>query len=699
MPSFPKIISTRLTTRLITAFILAIVITAFVAAVPAYLLLRNELQNQTVALLSDGVFVTKTLMEVDKTRLIETANLAAERPSLHNLLGDDDREGLSEYLGEFKKGAGLDFYFVRNSAGEFIAGDFFSDSCLPIQPVGAAVFYSPACLTPQIVMLTSQEVRGDLEDLFYITVGKKIDNNYAVQLAKETGFEQNFIVDQIIVATSINELSGSPASPRGDNLENTGINLVNLKTINGDHYYSTFQKLSNDIGEKLIINEVVLQVESLYRANQRALLFIISSAFLIALAGSIVGVLFARNLIKPLNELTSAARNISTGDFSSPIPIPQEPYEISILAAAFEESRSNTLQYMDELSRAKAWSETVIRSISEAIVTYDDQFTITSFNRSAQEITGWLSEEANGKPLDEILRLPEKDGVFSLLIPPIGGKTQIELLTRTGRRTSFEVTVAQLIPASDEAFQTALVMRDITEEEATKSLQSYFLANISHEFRTPLSALNASVELMLDEIELLNKSEINELLNSIHRSVTGLQTLIDNLLESTRIQAGRYHILRQLIEFGDVVKEATRIMKPLLERRRQELIIKQSDPDQVVLIDPTRMTQVLVNLLSNASKYSPMDSSIELIISKVNASSLEVQVADRGIGISPTDVDNIFRRFVRLSDQDGAQYGIGLGLSVVKAIIDEHHGEVGVRTNPGGGSIFWFRIPIKGNNA
>ena len=188
MPSFPKIISTRLTTRLITAFILAIVITAFVAAVPAYLLLRNELQNQTVALLSDGVFVTKTLMEVDKTRLIETANLAAERPSLHNLLGDDDREGLSEYLGEFKKGAGLDFYFVRNSAGEFIAGDFFSNSCLPIQPVGAAVFYSPACLTPQIVMLTSQEVRGDLEDLFYITDADNrpiVDSELATELTME----------------------------------------------------------------------------------------------------------------------------------------------------------------------------------------------------------------------------------------------------------------------------------------------------------------------------------------------------------------------------------------------------------------------------------------------------------------------------------------------------------------------------------
>jgi signal transduction histidine kinase len=94
-----------------------------------------------------------------------------------------------------------------------------------------------------------------------------------------------------------------------------------------------------------------------------------------------------------------------------------------------------------------------------------------------------------------------------------------------------------------------------------------------------------------------------------------------------------------------------------------------------------------------------MDSSIELIVTKRDNSCLEVLVADRGIGISPTDIENIFRRFVRLSDQDGAQYGIGLGLSVVKAIIEEHRGEVGVKNHPGGGSIFWFTIPIKGNNS
>ncbi len=423
MSSFPRVIPAHLTTRLIMAFILTIVITAVITGIPAYLLLRNELQNQMVVHLRDGVWVTKTLLEVEKDRLIETANLAAERPTLHQMLIQDDRTRLSEYLSEFKEGAGLDIYFVSDSSGNFVAGDFFDEACLPIQPDGVAALYTPSCLVPQIVILASQEVRGNIGDTFNITVGKIIDNGYAVQLAKETGFEQNFIVDQVIVATSIDELAGSANSPRDNNPEAVDFDGINLKSFNGSHYYTTSQTMSSDFSDKLVLNEVALQVENLYTANQRVLQFIFSSVLVIVVVGSVVAVLFARNLIKPLNLLTSAAHNISKGDFSSPIPIPQEPYEIATLAQAFEESRANTRLYMEELSQAKAWSETVIQSISEAIITYDQQLIITSFNRSAQEITGWLSEEATGKPLDEIFRLPEKYDVFSKLIPPIGGKT------------------------------------------------------------------------------------------------------------------------------------------------------------------------------------------------------------------------------------------------------------------------------------
>lgn len=698
MHSLFKPFTYSLTTRLITAFILAIVVTTILAGIPSYLILRNEIQNQTISHLNDGKNVTRTLLEAEGTRLENIANLAAERPSLKGLLLNNDQAGLSNYLNEFKNGAGLDILFLSGSSGEYLAGDDYDHSCVLTLPIGAAAFYSPSCIETQIYILTTQRIATDSSDTFYITVGLLIDNDFAAELARTTGLDQIFIVDEVITASSISELVGEHVSPEITSLDLSGDEEINSKPFNGKYYYTSYQPLTKKNDQFFIVNEVALQVEGLRTTNQRVLLFLILSTVVIALGGSILGILFARNLIAPLNNLTSAARNISDGDLSSPIKIPQEPYEIKTLAAAFEESRSNTRQYMDELSNAKAWSETVIQSIEEGIVTFNDQLTITSFNRSAQKITGWLSKEANGRRLDEILRLHEGDGLFSEKIPTIGGKTQIEVLTRTGRKANFEVTVAQLAPTSGDDFQTALVMRDITEEEATKNLQSYFLANISHEFRTPLSALNASVELMLDELDRLSKSEINELLNSIHRSVTGLQTLIDNLLESTRIQAGQHQINRQPVEFGDVVLDAMQVMKPLLERRRQVLKLKNSEANLIVFIDPTRMTQVLVNLLSNASKYSPMDSTIELIAYRPDERSLQVLVADRGIGISPTDKDNIFRRFVRLSDQDGAQYGIGLGLSVVKAIVEEHQGEVGVKDNPGGGSIFWFKIPLDGRN-
>jgi len=246
-----------------------------------------------------------------------------------------------------------------------------------------------------------------------------------------------------------------------------------------------------------------------------------------------------------------------------------------------------------------------------------------------------------------------------------------------------------------EGCDTVLVLRDLTEEQAAKNLQSNFLGNISHEFRTPLSALNASVELLLEDLEELSYAEIAQLLNSIHFSVTGLQTLIDNLLESTSIEAGQFHIRRRKTNLHQVADEALHVMRPLLTRRQQTLTRYIPRRLPIVKVDPTRLTQVLVNLISNASKYSPIGSTIELTLRVDHKSTFYVMVADSGPGIPETNREDIFRRYVRLGDKDEAQYGVGLGLSVVKAIIEQHGGQITVEDRPGGGSIFWFTLPVE----
>jgi len=199
-----------------------------------------------------------------------------------------------------------------------------------------------------------------------------------------------------------------------------------------------------------------------------------------------------------------------------------------------------------------------------------------------------------------------------------GGIQHVNVKTSKGGEITLAVTSAPLHSPKDRANQTALVIRDISEEEAARRLRSYFLANISHEFCTPLTALYASVELLLEDSEELSLAEIAELLNSIHLSVTGLQTLIDNLLESTSIEAGHFRIRCHPTDLGDVLTNALQVMRPLLERRRQHLSL--AIPPQMPLVnaDPTRLTQVLVNLLANASKYSPMETTIDLSLQNIN---------------------------------------------------------------------------------
>jgi signal transduction histidine kinase len=243
-----------------------------------------------------------------------------------------------------------------------------------------------------------------------------------------------------------------------------------------------------------------------------------------------------------------------------------------------------------------------------------------------------------------------------------------------------------------EPSETEVTLDAKSEQEAAQQLRSLFLASVTHEFRTPLAALNASVEYLLDEFDQMSKEEIRRLIRSIHLSVTGLQTLIDNLLESITIEAGRFVIHARIVELEGIVDEATHVVTPLLDRRFQRLAVMWPPVLPVVVGDATRLTQVLVNLLSNASKYGPIEQTIELHIED-GGDLVRLAVMDRGPGIPSADRDKLFQRFTRLGETDGAQYGIGLGLSVVKVIVEEHGGQVGVDDRPGGGSVFWFTIP------
>jgi PAS domain S-box-containing protein len=686
-----------LVARLILLAVMAVMATTIAAGVPAFWLIRTKLEQQAWDHVISGGRVTLALLEAEQLRVANMAVLASQRPTLQRLLRDQDPDALASFVEDLRASASLDFLVARDAEGRLITGDGSMLACEAASPEAEYCVLNGS--PPRLALVAAEPVIDSITGslLGHVTAAVLLNGDFVERLSARTGLEQSVIIGGARVATSLPEELPAPDGEAIALAAPYRPATTELKA-EGSRYYTALVPLRDGAGRDVATFEIALPVRQLVAAENQAVLTLVLSTLLVIAVGSAVSVYYAGRLTAPLGRLTEAAHNLSQGDFVTPVPVSDSLHEIATLARALEDSRVNTRHALDDLSQAKAWSDTLIQSIAEGIVTVDTQGRVAFFSQGAERITGWSAEEVLGQPLDDVFRLSTPDGGFTRHTPPPGGRRQVGVLTRTGKPITLAVTTAQLRPPFSAGTQTAFVLRDITEEEAIQHLRSYFLANISHEFRTPLSALKASVEVLADEIGSLSRAEIGELLRSIIRSVTGLQTLVDNLLESASIEAGRFNVRRCQTRMREVVDEAVQMTRPLLDRRQQTLTVSDVTAIPYMYVDPMRMTQVLVNLLSNASKYSPVDSAIVITLDQVGMAYLRVSVADEGPGIPPSERAHLFSRFVRLAARDGTQYGIGLGLSVVKAIVEEHGGQVGVDERPGGGSVFWFTMPITGDD-
>jgi K+-sensing histidine kinase KdpD len=236
------------------------------------------------------------------------------------------------------------------------------------------------------------------------------------------------------------------------------------------------------------------------------------------------------------------------------------------------------------------------------------------------------------------------------------------------------------------------VIRDETELEAVRRARDSVLANISHEFRTPLAAQLASIELLMEGLSTLQPEQQHELVRSLERGTLRLTRLIDNLLESVRIESGQLSIRHQSVELAEVVEDAQALVESLLTLRRQTLEV--SLPADLPLIegDKPRLTQVFVNLLANANKFAP-EGSVVRIGAQAHDNRVECWVEDEGPGPAAAETDAIFARFQRGSEEEPEPGGLGLGLWIVKSIIDRHAGSITLLRTEQGWTRFTISLP------
>ena len=216
------------------------------------------------------------------------------------------------------------------------------------------------------------------------------------------------------------------------------------------------------------------------------------------------------------------------------------------------------------------------------------------------------------------------------------------------------------------------------------------LATVAHELRGPLSALQTTTELLDRDFDILDSQQIRVMVSAMHRRTLWLRDLLENLLYAATVDDGQVKLHLRPVDLRDLMAEIAAVVEPTLQRKDQRLRIRTRAALPMVAADARRVSQVLLNLITNASKYSGAQTSIEVGVAHTRSRVVRITVADRGPGVSAEAARQIFEPYHRGGRTDGD--GLGIGLSVVRSIVEAHGGRVGVKKRRSGGSIFWFEL-------
>ena len=685
----------RLRSQLILTFLAGFLGIGIAIGLPVLVLINRQASSQAQLLLDQSVISSRAFIESEQSNLESLALLVSQRPTLMRYLEEQSFSSLGDYLNTLREGANLDLLLVCSDG---------SDVTKPGQAVSIADLcskepqdgYAVSGTSDAQYLYSSVDTEPVQGSTYRIVVGKRTAS-ILTELQNETGLHYFLVQENQTIDSSDTALEASPEMlSEMRNKASQGVELsLNRRSfgINGHRYLLTILELDPSLNLDLVN---ALNVDNQIAVQKSLNNTLIVGLFFIVLIVSALGVWQAQRISRPIVSLADSAAKFRQGNLEAPLSIQSSISEINQLTNTLEDARVALEHTMKQLQAEKTWIEHLLNSIVEGMITLDNQNRITFASAGVSKIIGYERDQIIGQKADHVFLPGEGEVAFSAQLPEAGQQRRVSIRLKNGQDALLSISKANLIPPEANSANRALVIRDVTNEEYIHRLLGDFMANVTHEFRTPLAALEASSELLLDNLHSLSHTEIEELLVSLNLGIINLQTLIDNLIEAASIEAGRFKVHRQDILFEAILNEAREIIQPLAQKYGLQLVSTPLKESVHVLADQRRTVQVLVNLLSNAIKHSPEHGRIQINHSVMNGT-LRVEVIDEGGGVPLDQRKDLFRRFARLeTTNERARQGAGLGLSVVKAIIEAQHGEVGITDLPGGGNSFWFTLPTVG---
>ncbi|MDX1523352.1 MAG: ATP-binding protein [Anaerolineae bacterium] len=343
----------------------------------------------------------------------------------------------------------------------------------------------------------------------------------------------------------------------------------------------------------------------------------------------------------------------------------------------------------------------IIEHSGDGVMIVNPYRIIQTWNRSLANLTGISADEAIGRPCYEILNLRTKQGVSvchtacPLIHPPDDGRVYAEGIHH--RADGLQITLADnYSPLRNEegtATQIIANVRDMTKVREAEELKQTLLSVISHELKTPVSIIKGYAGTLAREDADWDRETLADGLTVIEEEADRLDKLITNLLDASRLQSGGLKLRLSYLDLAEMTRTAVENLQATTDRHI--LSVEFEDDFPPVRGDFERLREVLTNLIGNAIKYSPEGGSIKVRGKRGPKNTVHLSVVDEGIGIPPAEQEKIFERFHRVDNRLARQAeGTGLGLFLVKAVVEAHGGRVWVDSVPGQGATFWVELPI-----
>lgn len=403
--------------------------------------------------------------------------------------------------------------------------------------------------------------------------------------------------------------------------------------------------------------------------------------------------LVVRHIVRPVLELNEAANAISRGEYAQRAFVPNRD-ELGALAQSFNRMSSELDAQFSELHASGQRQATVLGGMVEGVLAIDHRQYVVLANQAAARLLGFGRQKIEGRPLIEVIRDHNLQAALGRVLES-GSPERMDLEWQGADRLLLSVQITPL-PGNRER-GAVIVLHDTTELRRLETLRQEFVANVSHELKTPLSSIKAYTETLLRGA-INDEQHAMQFLGRIDEQADRLTALIQDMLSLARIESAQQQFEIINVMVGEAAAACLEDYAARAETRRIELLVESDDPQLEVTADPEGLRVILNNLVDNAIKYTTEGGRVTLRWRGDQDGQVRIEVSDTGIGIPKDELPRVFERFHRVDKARSRELGgTGLGLSIVKHLAQSFGGKVAVESRVDQGSTFAVTLPGAGS--